>query len=178
MKKLLLSLMVVGVMLASLATFVMAAPGGATDPGVLKDLAAARRATAKYHDVTTALDDGYISTIGCVEVPGLGVMGIHYINPRLMPPPVDLSTPEVLLYVPTENGVRLVGVEYFFPIGAPGAPVPDPAPPAPIIFGRAMNGPMPGHEPSQPPHYDLHVWLWEGNPDGTFADFNPNVRCP
>ena len=27
------------------------------------------------------------------------------------------------------------------------------------------------------PHYDLHVWLFRDNPNGTFAPFNPNVSC-
>ena len=28
-----------------------------------------------------------------------------------------------------------------------------------------------------PPHYDLHVWVWQANPAGIFAPFNPNVSC-
>jgi hypothetical protein len=27
------------------------------------------------------------------------------------------------------------------------------------------------------PHYDLHVWLYRDNPNGMFAQFNPNVSC-
>jgi hypothetical protein len=27
------------------------------------------------------------------------------------------------------------------------------------------------------PHYDRHVWLYRMNPNGTFAQFNPNVSC-
>jgi hypothetical protein len=29
-----------------------------------------------------------------------------------------------------------------------------------------------------PVHYDLHVWLWEDNPSGLFAMFNPSLSCP
>jgi hypothetical protein len=169
MKKILLLFMVAGLMLASLTTIVMAAPGGVTDSDDLKDLAKARRATAKYHDVDTALADGYVSTVACVEVPGLGGMGIHYVNFGLAADlTVDPLTPEILLYVPTAEGMKLVGVEYF--VAYVGQP-------APILFGQSMDGPMPGHEPGQPEHYDLHVWLWQGNPDGIFAEFNPNVSC-
>ncbi len=168
MKKVLLSLMVAVLLLASSVTFVMAAPGGVTDKDALKDLAAARQATDKYHDVSVALADGYVPVSPCVEVPGLGGMGIHYAKFSLMDPFVDPLTPEVLLYVPTDGGLKLVGVEYF---------AVDVAQPAPVLFGQTMNGPMPGHEPPQPDHYDLHVWLWQGNPDGIFGDFNPNVRC-
>lgn len=65
----------------------MAAPGDVTDPDALKDLAAARKATAKYQDVSVASAGGYFSTFECVEVPVLGGMGIHYVNFGLMPPP-------------------------------------------------------------------------------------------
>jgi hypothetical protein len=27
------------------------------------------------------------------------------------------------------------------------------------------------------PHYDRHVWIYRGNPNGVFAPFNPNVTC-
>jgi hypothetical protein len=195
MKKVLLSLMAAGLLIASLASFVVAAPGGITDKDALKDLAAARQATVKYHDVSVAEADGYVSTVECVEVPGLGGMGIHYVNFGLMDPVVDLTTPEVLLYAPTEAGVRLVGVEYFAValydadpgVGVipapwigddPGAPPPgDWVTTAPTLFGQTMEL-MAGHESDMPWHYDLHVWLWQGNPDGMFADFNPNVSCP
>jgi hypothetical protein len=74
--------------------------------------------------------------------------------------------------------MRLVGVEYFLAIGAPGDPIPPDPPPAPELFGRTFDGPMEGHGPDQPPHYDLHVWAWQANPAGLFAPFNPNVICP
>ncbi len=28
-----------------------------------------------------------------------------------------------------------------------------------------------------PAFYALHVWAWRSNPDGVFADWNPNVSC-
>jgi hypothetical protein len=33
------------------------------------------------------------------------------------------------------------------------------------------------HLTPQPWHYDLHVWLWEQNPDGIFAQYNRRVSC-
>lgn len=151
---------------------------GVTDPSVLKDLAKVRQATEKYHDVNVALADGFIRTPACVASPD-GGMGIHFINPaRLMDPAINLLEPEVLLYVETSTGMKLVGVEYFKGIGAPDTHVPNPAPPAPVLFSRPFDGPMEQHEPGQPPHYDLHVWVWQANPAGMFAPFNPNVKCP
>jgi hypothetical protein len=28
-----------------------------------------------------------------------------------------------------------------------------------------------------PVHYDLHVWLFDSNPAGVFAAWNPSVDC-
>ena len=48
----------------------------------------------------------------------------------------------------------------------------------PYLFGRGFDGPMEGHEPGMPMHYDLHAWVWKRNPAGTFAMWNPRVECP
>ena len=176
MKKILVSTGIAVLLLVVLASVVYAATG-VTDPVVLKELAQVRQATAKYHDVNVALADGFIQTPACVESPD-GGMGIHFINPaRLMDPAINTLEPEILLYVQTDDGMKLLSVEYFYGIGAPDTPVPNPAPPSPTIFGRPLDGPMEQHEPGQPPHYDLHVWLWQANPAGIFAPFNPNVSC-
>jgi hypothetical protein len=189
MKKVLLSL-VMAVLLASSATVAMAAPGGVTDKDVLKDLAAARAATAKYHDVNVAIADGYVPDEHCVASPPIpgnqGVMGMHYVNFSLMDGTIELDKPEILLYVSTDDGPKLVGVEYFLPVGPPwipgSSPPPEPTdpPPAPVIFGQVMGDDgelMEPHGPGQPWHYDLHVWLWHGNPNGIFEEFNPKVKC-
>lgn len=129
-----------------------------------------RSATANYHDVQSALDDGYIPAGDCVEVPGEGAMGIHYLNPALASDAtIDPLRPELLLYAPTGDGVRLVGVEYFV--------AKDLVTEVPSVFGHPFDGPMEGHEPGIPWHYDLHVWIWQANPNGMFAQFNPNVGC-
>ena len=175
-RKILLALLVAVLLLGVIAGVVNAA-GGVTDAAVLKDLAKVRQVTSKYHDVNAAYADGFIRTPECVASPA-GGMGIHFINPaRLMDPAINLLEPEILLYAETADGLKLVGVEYFQGIGAPDTSIPNPAPPAAILFGRPLDGPMPQHEPGQPPHYDLHVWVWQANPSGMFAPFNPNVKC-
>lgn len=177
MKKIYLSLAVAVLLVLVLAGIAYAATG-VTNPAVLRQLAQVRRATAKYHDVDAALADGFVPTPHCVASPD-GGMGIHYINPpRLMDAEVNILEPEILLYVQSGKGLKLIGVEYWFSIGPPDTPVPDPAPPSPVIFGRTLDGPMEQHEPGQPPHYDLHAWIWQANPSGVFAPFNPNVNCP
>ena len=148
---------------------VLAATGGVTDPDALRQLAAVRQATAKYHDVQAALADGYVPVSDCAAAPGIGGMGIHYLNPALASDlAVDALTPEILLYAPSPDGLKLVGVEYF--VAYVGQP-------APRLFGQAFDGPMAGHEPGMPVHYDLHAWVWQANPTGIFAAFNPTVGC-
>ena len=129
-------------------------------------LTATKRATAKYHDIQTALDEGFVQLSPCISVPGLGAMGYHYGNfGRIMNPNVDATEPEVLLYMPDEDGtMRLVGLEYVVP--APRVPS------APTLFGQTF-----GFSPERN-SYEQHVWAWRNNPSGIFAPFNPKLECP
>jgi hypothetical protein len=142
-------------------------------PGKLaEDWKAVRKALTKYHDVNTALADGYVNTQHCATDATGAAMGIHFIRFDLAMDLVnDPMQPEFLLYVPDEDaagGYRLVGVEYYQ--AAVGQP-------APGVLGQQMDGPMPGHNPGEPEHYDLHVWLYRHNPSGLFAQYNPQVKC-
>jgi len=103
-------------------------------------------------------------------------MGIHAINPALIADPaIDPLEPEILLYVPKANGkLELVGVEYFKVDADQNLGTSDDRP---SLFGRAFEGPMPGHGPTMPVHYDMHVWVAEANPSGVFALFNPALAC-
>jgi hypothetical protein len=142
-------------------------------------------ATAKYHRESEAFADGFWSSDHCRTAPGLGSMGFHYLNlARASNLEVKASEPELLLYEDAPGGGRrLVAVEYFVPVISNGAPWFDQSTPpvidnpAPVLFGQTFNGPMPGHEPGDPWHYDLHVWLWKHNPSGLFASYNPMVQC-
>lgn len=162
------------------------APSDDCDENCRRELSVARAATAQYHQESRAVKDGFFADAECVEAPDLGAMGIHYANPsRTNDTFVDPAAPEILIYEPQANGDRrLVAVEYFAPVIVNGVPWFGPgAPPngqynaAPALFGQTFNGPMPGHNPSMPWHYDLHVWIWRNNPAGMFAPFNPKVSC-
>ena len=143
--------------------------------GPLPELQGVRAALARYHSITQAERDGYVAASPCEESPG-GAMGIHYLNPNLLGPGIDPLRPEVLLYLPDGNGsVRLVGVEYFS-VDADQDLATDAD--RPSVFGQAFDGPMPGHGPTMPIHYDLHVWLYEANPAGVFEAWNPAISCP
>ncbi len=188
MRKLLIGFTMIMALLAPLTA--LAATGGVTDAETLQQLAAVRRATAKYHNVDAALADGYIALEECVELPGVGGMGVHYLNPAsfgqaLTTRQVTLEQPPALLYEDRGGKLHLVGVEYFYPIVLASGEtwwrndVPDgDLAPAPTLFGRHFDGPMAGHSPEMPAHYDLHVWLWKGSPSGIFSMWNPSVSCP
>jgi hypothetical protein len=139
-------------------------------------LQAVKAAMARYHSFEQAKKDGY-SVVGepCVASP-LGTMGIHAVNEALMADPaIDPLRPELLLYVPTPNGkLRLVGVEYWKADADQSLAT---ANDRPSILGVPFDGPMPGHNPTMPVHYDLHVWLFADNPSGMFAPFNPTLSC-
>lgn len=155
MRKMLFGIILFGLMLS----FGASAAPGSTDSSVAKKLAEVRQTTEKYHNVDSAITDGYIKVGDYVPN-----MGQHYLNPTLAADLiVNELTPEILLY---DRDGKLVGVEYF--VASIGQP-------SPILFGRAMNGPMPGHSVDQPVHYDLHVYIWRGNPKGIFEIFNPTV---
>ena len=153
------------------AASAQAAPAASEREGA--QLAALRAATAKYHDVQVALADGYLPAQECAESPA-GAMGYHYVKPSLFGS-TDLSRPTALLYVPSPSGrLRLAGAEYLS-VDADQDLSTDAD--RPSMFGRGFDGPMPGHEPGMPVHYDLHVWVWAHNPAGTFAAWNPALSC-
>ena len=163
--------------IVAVCAFVFAAigvAGGAASPS--SELQAVKAAMSRYHSFEQAQRDGY-SVVGepCVASP-LGTMGFHADNEALMADPaIDPMRPEILLYVPKPNGkLRLVGVEYWKSDADQNLMT---AGDRPSVFGVPFDGPMPGHNPTMPVHYDLHVWLFADNPSGMFAPFNPTLSC-
>jgi hypothetical protein len=135
------------------------------------DLAEARRATAGFHPVRNAEAAGYASTLdtlGCFENPGVGGMGVHYLNGAILDGIPDANAPEALVYEMRPNGkLKLVAHEYIVPIAAWSGDEP------PTLFGRHF------HQHSTLPLWVLHAWVWQSNPAGMFEDWNPNVgQCP
>jgi hypothetical protein len=160
----------VAVLSLAVSSIVASAANAANDPWQ-----AVKAATARFHSLRQAEAAGYVQASPCVGPPQ-GAEGIHFDNAVLMADDaIDATRPEVLLYVPKANGkLRLVGVEYW-KVDADGnlATTGD----RPSIFGQPFDGPMPGHNPTMPVHYDIHVWLFSENPLGLFAPFNPNLSC-
>ena len=103
-----------------------------------------------------------------------GGMGVHFLNFGFVGPTLDPAKPQVLIYEPVGDRLRLVAAEWFVPTELAGSTTPS-------IFGKELQGPMEGHKPLMPAgahHYDLHVWLWKTNPEGVFSPINPAVKCP
>jgi hypothetical protein len=157
-----------------------------TYPGkaVTRQLARTKAALDKYRSVDAAKAAGYAPASPCEETPvdhklssyG-GGMGIHYMNMALMAPGAKLvaTKPPILVYAPKAGGgLELVAAEYFQPDADQNVKTDGDRP---SLFGRGFDGPMLGHAPGMPIHYDLHVWLWKSNPSGVFAPWNPNVTC-
>lgn len=144
--------------------------------------AAVRRATAAFHDLDRATSAGFgrltdAAGIACIDNPA-GGMGVHYVNGARIDGVLDPSHPEVLVYEPQADGsMRLGAVEYVvFAADWQGA---DP----PMLYGQPLEY-MPGPGEAHPNRYglpafwELHAWVWNSNPHGMFADWNPKVTCP
>ena len=139
-------------------------------------IADVRQATVAYHDLDAALADGYAPTYICTEQPGVGTMGQHFANESLvLDPAIDPLRPEVLVYAPQrDGGYRLVAVEYLTLRELWEAEFGDAQP---MVHGQHLHLVPAGNRYGLPDFYQVHLWLWQGNPRGTFDDWNPNVSC-
>jgi hypothetical protein len=139
-----------------------AAPKPAVDnlsPATNHELALARAATAKFHDFDRADDEGY-EFLQCV--PG---EGREYVNWSLVDCTFDIEHPEALHYIPEGNGLRLVGVEYVIPVACTATPP------------EGFTGDDDEWEfmAEGLPIWATRAALWLPNPEGMFAEDNPNV---
>ncbi|HEU0133127.1 MAG TPA: hypothetical protein VFQ85_19285 [Mycobacteriales bacterium] len=145
------------------------------------ELATARAATARFHDLAVATDEGYgrftdRDGVACIDQPGEGGMGVHYVQGALVgDPAVSAGAPEALVYAPRPDGtLRLVAAEYVVIASAWDADHDDP----PSLFGQEFELVPAGNRYDLPPFYELHAWIWRDNVNGMFADWNPAVTCP
>jgi hypothetical protein len=146
-----------------------------------------------FKNVSYAISQGYVQGSPCETHPTLGAMGHHYVNPRLLgiTAPVNgrvngtgtytgVNPPAILLYVPDgQGGLKLAGIELLVFAAAWDAANSHP----PMYRGRAFN--YMTDNPNTPqdeahnfmPHYDLHIWLFDHNPSGLYAQWNPALSC-
>jgi hypothetical protein len=156
-----------------------------------EQLAAARKATAKYQDVRAAEADGY-RAVG-PNVPG---MGIHYVRQGAAKP-FSIDEPPILLYEkdPTSASLRLVGVSYLLvaPSGADEQPATSPFPKALASWHRHNNVcVLPDNSASvelteaqctgrggrftAETSWMVHAWIWKDSPTGVFSPTNPSLK--
>jgi hypothetical protein len=166
------------------------------------DLDEVRAATERFRDVNVALAEGYVPDPGnlcdTAEMMGqpaaLGAMGIHYFRPDLLgitateprvdgtSTHVDFTQPSVLIYEPQADGsLTLVAVENLVFIKAWEA-AGHTTPPSfqGVVFDHMEDDPATPLDEAHmfEAHYDRHVWVHRENPNGVFAQYNPNVTCP
>ena len=134
-----------------------------------------REVTERYRDVNVALAEGFIPQFGCVSGSHEGAMGVHLVNfPNVLDGELDANRPELLVYEPMPNGgMRLVAADYLVLTDAWHAK--NPAPPE--LVGQLFHLFESPNRFGLPAFYTLHVWAWKENPQGTFANWNPNVSC-
>ena len=179
-----------------------AGPAAAEPAAGEPDLAAVRKATERFQDVSVALAEGYIRDPGDVcetaEMMGrpakMGAMGIHFFRPDVLgitgpPNPrvagtgmhMDYLTPGVLIYEPQADGsLQLVAVENLvFEAAWKAAGNTEPPSFQGVPYDHMVDDPATALDEAHmfDPHYDRHVWIYRDNPSGVFAQFNPNVNC-
>jgi hypothetical protein len=155
--------------------------GGSLTFGERIGLAEVRASTAVYHKLGIATARGYAilaDTAGktCIDQPGLGAMGVHYVNGDLVgDPAISARQPEAVVYAPTANGgLKLAAAEYVVIKSAWDANHSAP----PSLFGHDFMVTDAPNRYGLPAFYSLHVWAWDHNPAGTFEMWNPDVACP
>jgi len=162
-----------------------------------------RALAEKYRDVNVAKREGYTTDNKCTtaEMLGfpaeMGAMGLHYVRRDLLGLPAkpsppgsgrvhgtgtytDFAKPAMLVYEPQQDGsLKLVAVENLVfasawqAAGKKGSPTFH-GQPYVLLANKPETKVDEAH--GWEPHYELHVWLDE-NPNGMFAEFNPNVSC-
>ena len=177
------------------SSMLMAAAATADVPRTQPDqaLQQLKRQLEPYRNVAYAVSQGYAQRSACESHPTLGTMGFHYVRGDLLglTPPVNgrvngtgtyigAEPPAILLYVPDgQGGLRLVGIELLVFAAAWDAANNHP----PMYRGREFNymadNPSTSHDEAHGfmPHYDLHIWLFEHNPSGLYAQWNPAISC-
>jgi len=155
---------------AFLALPIIAAAGDADTPLIDK----VRNATAQYLDINKAKADKFVVGTPCVSGPDAGAMGVHMVRPdRIGSLVLDPTQPQALIYEPMADGaMRLVGVEYII-LAQNWA---DPSSP-PALEGNLYNYVDAPNRYGLPAFYEIHVWAWEHNPKGSYADWNTQVTC-
>lgn len=192
----------IGLAAVSASALLLANPPENTATPFEPTLEQVRAATERFQDVKVALAEGYIrdpsDTCDSAEMMGkpasLGAMGIHFFRPDMLgisgpPNPrvdgngthTDFNKPAILIYEPQADGsLQLVAVENLvFQKSWHAAGHQKPPSFHDVTYDTMQDDPATKIDEAHmfEPHYDRHVWLYRENPNGMFAQFNPNVSC-
>ena len=140
----------------------------------------ARDGSAAFNEPAAAEAAGYslltdaTGTV-CIDEPGMGAMGIHYVNGTLVQGgKVDPARPQAVVYELEPDGrLQLVALEYVVIQSAWDSANSGP----PTLFGEKFNVTPDGNRYGLPAFYSLHAWLWKPNRMGMFNQWNPGVEC-
>jgi hypothetical protein len=165
------ALLLLGISAAALAA--LGSPARAAGPAATL-IDTVRQSTERFKNVDEAAAAGYGLFHGCVSAPQEGAMGIHFVNGDLVGDgALDAAQPEALIYEVKGGQERLAGVEYVVIADAWHANHEAP----PVLMGQLFHYVGSPNRYGIPPFYELHVWAWKTNPNGTFTDWNPKVSC-
>jgi hypothetical protein len=160
------------VVLGQLGVETIAVPGVA-DAETASTLAQVQRAVAQNGDLAVAQAAGWGLVDGldhCFDNPGVGAMGVHYINVNLLDTSLDPLQPEAMVYQhASDGGLSLGAVEWIVPAEPWDAANPGSHP---EVLGRML------HLNEALGVYVMHAWIFRENPSGVFEDWNPDVSCP
>jgi hypothetical protein len=144
-------------------------------------LHAMRKATRRFHDIANAETAGYgllkdVDGLTCIDMPGMGGMGVHYVNPDVVrDPALHPDAPEALVYAPDHDGtLRLAALEFIVDKAAWDA---GHAQRPELFAGRPFDLTPAPNRFGLDPFYSQHVWVWKHNSAGTLAMWNPAVDC-
>ena len=174
------------VLALALVTAALAASPPPTPDAVVAEV---RRATARYLDIANARADGYVQASGMEAR-----HGYHFVQPSaqaraLATGTLELASPPVLLYVERDGVWQLAGVEYALPSVPASSPLPASAwhrHEASCHYrdfreiAAASSRECPARHPDSgeifvawhPTLATAHVWAWDPNPEGPFAETN------
>lgn len=161
----------------TIALLVLAGPALPQSKGQSTLMEEVRAATERYQELSVALAEGFVQATPCVSGPDAGAMGVHFVLPaRIAGGILQPDQPEALIYEPMADGaMRLVGVEFI--VLASVWEAKHPAGSTPALGGDLLNYVSAPNRYGLPAFYELHVWAWEHNPKGSFADWNTSVNC-
>jgi hypothetical protein len=172
--------------LALLGSLIAAAPLFAVDHAATKHSAheqavparlveLVRAGTKQYINVNNATAAGYGPFLGCVAGTDHGAMGVHYVNGTLLGNlTLDPSQPQALIYEPNDGKMTLVGVEFILDSASWLAANNNTAP---VLEGQVFNFVGFPNRFGINSFFELHVWAWRENPQGSFVDWNNSVTC-